>query len=375
MKIALVSPIEETVPPILYGGIEWIIYYLASGLGKKKHNVYLLTTANSEKKGNYNIIPIYHQSIRKIEPYKSNIKIRENAKFIAISKTLNFLIKEKFDIIHNHASWRFLLFEELFSPQKFLTTLHGPMNFDYQNFVFLNHQNSYYISISNNQRRDLPQLNYIKTIYNATDVNYLQFKEKNDENYLLFFARFSKEKGPDKAIETIKKTKKRLLLATKVDKNDQEFFNLFENELKNNPLIDFKGEVGLNEKLKYYQNAKALLLPIMWEEPFGLMFIESMACGTPVVAFARGSVPEVIKDGETGFIVNPSDDDIRGDWIIKKTGIEGLCEAVERIYSMSEKQYLEMRRACRAHVEKHFTVERMVDEYEKVYNEIINNTK
>lgn len=99
--------------------------------------------------------------------------------------------------------------------------------------------------------------------------------------------------------------------------------------------------------------------------------IESMACGTPVVAFARGSVPEIIKDGETGFIVNPSDDDIRGNWIIKKTGIEGLCEAVERIYSMPEKQYLEMRKACRAHVEKHFTVERMVDEYEKVYEEIL----
>lgn len=103
--------------------------------------------------------------------------------------------------------------------------------------------------------------------------------------------------------------------------------------------------------------------------------IEAMACGTPVVAYARGSVPEVIKDGETGFIVNPSDTDIRGNWIIKKTGIEGLCEAVERIYSMPEDQYRQMRRNCRAHVEKNFTVERMVDEYEKVYKEILLSKK
>lgn len=103
--------------------------------------------------------------------------------------------------------------------------------------------------------------------------------------------------------------------------------------------------------------------------------IEAMACGTPVVAYARGSVPEVIKDGETGFIVNSSEEDKRGDWIVKKTGIEGLCEAVEKIYSMPEEQYRQMRRNCRTHVEKNFTVERMVGEYEKVYNQILSSRK
>jgi len=375
MKIALVSPIEETVPPILYGGIEWIVYYLAKILAEKKHEVYLLATKNSPQNGNYKIIPIYNQSIRRIEPYKSNLKIRETAKFIAVSNAIKFLIKEKFDIIHNHASWRFLIFENLFFPQKFITTLHGPMNIDYQNIVFLEHKDSFYISISNNQRKDLPNLNYIKTIYNGVDVSFFQFKEYEKQNHLLFFARFSPEKGIKEAIETIELVKRKLLVAAKIDKTDQSFFESLKEKINHNPYIEFHGEISLDEKVSYYQNAKALFVPIMWEEPFGLMFTEAMATGTPIITFARGSVPEVIKDGETGFIVNPSDDDIRGNWIIKKTGIEGLCEAVERIYSMPEDQYRKMRRACREHVEKNFTVERMVDEYEKVYEKILSQKK
>jgi len=372
MKIALVSPIEETVPPVLYGGIEWVVYYLAKILAEKKHEVYLLTTKNSPKNGNYKIISIYNQSIRRIEPYKSNLKIRETAKFIAISNALKFLIKEKFDIIHNHASWRFLIFEKLFLPKKFITTLHGPMNIDYQNIVFLDNKDSYYVSISNNQRKDLSNINYIKTIYNGVDVNFFKFKEYDKQNHLLFFARFSPEKGIKEAIETIEMTKRKLVIAAKIDKADQIFFASLKERVENNSNIEFHGEIGLDQKVSYYQNARALFVPIMWEEPFGLMFTEAMATGTPVITFARGSVPEVIKDGETGFIVNPSDDDIRGDWFIKKTGIEGLCEAVERIYSMPEEQYRKMRKACREHVEKNFTVERMVDEYEKVYYEILN---
>ncbi|MGB9883291.1 MAG: glycosyltransferase family 4 protein [Microgenomates group bacterium] len=376
MKIALISPIEETVPPFLYGGIEWIVYYLAKILAEKKHEVFLLTTKDSPKLGDYKIIPIYEQSIRRIEPYKSNVKIRESAKFIAIANTIEFLQKNhNFDIIHNHASWRLLIFENLFYPKKFITTLHGPMNIDYQNLVFLEHKDSFYISISNNQRKDLPQLNYIKTIYNGIDTSSFEFKPKNEGDYLLFFARFSKEKGVKEAIEAIEKVKKKLIIAAKVDASDLLFFDSLKNKISNNPYIEFHGEIDVNKKVEYYQNAKALFVPIMWEEPFGLMFIEAMATGTPVITFARGSVPEVIKDGETGFIVNPSDDDIRGDWIIKKTGIEGLCEAVERIYSMPEEKYQQMRRACRAHVEKNFTVDRMVDEYEKVFEQILSSRK
>lgn len=370
MKIALVSPIEETVPPQLYGGIEWIIYFLAKELPKKGHKVYLFTTGDSPLMGDYKIIPIYKHSIRNETPYKEDAKIRETAKLISLFNAFKIIYQENFDIIHNHAGWRFLLFQNLTS-KKFITTLHGPMSYQYQNLIFEKYKDSFYISISNNQRKDLPQLNYAETIYNAVDIDKFNFKDECGQNYLLFFARFSPEKGPIEAVKTAIKTNKKLTICSKVDTVDQLFFN--ENKyLFENSQVEFHGEISIDKRVNYYQNAKALIAPIQWEEPFGLMFIEAMATGTPVVAFARGSVPEVIKDGETGFIVNSSADDIRGDWIVKKTGIDGLCEAVERIYSMSEKQYQEMRYACRKHVEKYFTVEKMVDEYEKVYEKIIN---
>ena len=127
------------------------------------------------------------------------------------------------------------------------------------------------------------------------------------------------------------------------------------------------------EIVSLMQKAKAFLMTINWEEPFGLVMIEAMACGTPVVAFARGSVPEIVKDGETGFIINPSDDDVRGDWIIKKTGFEGLCEAVNKLYSLSQEEYKQMRLACRKRVEERFTIEKMVEEYEKVYQDVLNS--
>jgi glycosyltransferase involved in cell wall biosynthesis len=373
MKIALVSPIEETVPPKLYGGIEWIVFFLAQKLGEKNHQVYLLTTGDSPKLGNYQIVPIFKQAIRRIEPYQNDLKSRETAKFLAAFTAFKFIQENQFDIVHNHASWRFLLFQNLY-PKKFITTLHGPMSYFYQNLVFNQYRDSFYISISNNQRKDLPNLNYVKTIYNAIDTDTFAFANYHNQENLLFFARFSPEKGPIEAIKTAIKTKKKLVIACKVDKSDQEYFNQAK-ELLDNPYIEFHGEIEVDKRIDFYQNAKALIAPINWEEPFGLMFTEAMACGTPVITFARGSVPEIIKDGETGFIVNQSENDIRGDWIVKKTGIEGLAEAVERIYLMSESEYRQMRRACRKHVEDNFTVERMVNEYEKVYEQILSESK
>lgn len=370
MKIALISPIEETVPPQLYGGIEWIVYFLARELPKRGHQVYLFASENSPILDNYKIIPIYKHSIRRIPPYNNDLKARETAKFIAVFEAFKFIKNNHFDIIHNHVGWRFLLFQNL-SEKKFITTLHGPMNFEYQNLVFKKYKDSFYISISNNQRKDLPELNYVKTIYNAVDINDFSFKNFDNQNYLLFFARFSPEKGVKLALETAIKTKKKLVVATKVDKSDEIYFESLKPLLRQKN-IEYHGEIEIKERINYYQNAKALIAPICWEEPFGLMYTEAMAAGTPVVTFARGSVPEIIKDGETGFIVNPSDNDIRGNWIIKKTGIDGLCEAVEKIYSMPEEQYRQMRQACQVHVKKNFTVERMIDEYEKVYQEILS---
>lgn len=139
--------------------------------------------------------------------------------------------------------------------------------------------------------------------------------------------------------------------------------------------FNIKINISLNERVHFLQSAKVFLFPIEWEEPFGLVLIESMACGTPIIAYARGSAPEIIKDGVTGFLINPSEDEKRGDFLIKKTGIDGFFEAVKQIYSMSKKEYENVRIACRKHVEENFTIEKMVDNYEKIYAEVINEDK
>ena len=129
--------------------------------------------------------------------------------------------------------------------------------------------------------------------------------------------------------------------------------------------------LSFSKKNNHYKNAAYFLYPLQWEEPFGLTFIEAMACGTPVIAFARGAVPEIVEDGKTGFIVNGSDDDKRGNWIVKKTGIEGICEAIKRISKMPDNKYKEMRRYCRKYTEKHFDISRMADDYEVLYKNLI----
>ncbi len=372
MKIALITPIEETTPPIKYGGIEWVVYYLAHFAGKEGHEVHLLTAGNSLKEDYYKIVPITKENIRSIKEIALNLKLREVVKFTSLFKAAKYLRENKFDIIHNHAGWRFLLFQELFN-KKFLTTLHGPLHLDYQNYVFRKYKDSLYVSISDNQRKDLPILNFIATVYNGIDPNDFPFAPKPKDNYLLFFARFSPEKNPVEAIQAALETKKPIKIGAKIDKVDLDYFNKHKSLLENK-LVEFAGEVGKKDKPDFYQNAKALISPINWEEPFGLMFIEAMASGTPVISYARGAAPEIIKDGETGFLINQTEKDKRGNWVIKETGKKGLIEAVKRIYNMPEEQYLQMRKNCREHFLKNFTAQKMVSNYLEIYKKIVNDT-
>ena len=181
------------------------------------------------------------------------------------------------------------------------------------------------------------------------------------------------------AVNISLKAEKKMKFAGSIsmDETDQNYFNSdVMSKINNNKhLIEYHGFIPRDKIGTFYGSSKLTLFPIQWEEPFGLVMIESMATGTPVIGFARGSVAEVIRDGETGFIINPSADDIRGNWIIKKTGIEGMIEAVKRIYSMPEAEYSNMRRNCRKHVEENFSIKHMVDEYEKAYNKILSKRK
>jgi glycosyltransferase involved in cell wall biosynthesis len=213
-------------------------------------------------------------------------------------------------------------------------------------------------------------------VYNGINIAQYQFKPKNEGDYILWLSRISRKKGAGEAVQVALNTGKELILSGNYPLS-KENIEYFEERVKKffSEKVRYTGASSLEEKVSYYQNAKVFLFPIQWEEPFGLVMIEAMACGTPVIAFARGAVPEIIVDGVTGFIVNPSDDDIRGNWIIKKTGVGGLQEAVEKISNLSKDDYVTMRQACRKHVEDNFTVEKMVDGYEKVYRKIIEASR
>ncbi|MCX6759652.1 MAG: glycosyltransferase family 4 protein [Candidatus Nealsonbacteria bacterium] len=344
MKIALLAPFEESVPPQKYGGTELIVYYLAQLLSKK-HSVFLFATGDSKTKAR--LIPIFPRNIRK-EKISQDMKIRESLKYIGIAKVVKELKKIKVDIIHNHIGWRFLPFAPLFKSPV-VTTLHGPLNVPYQQFVYGQFKKFPFISISNSQRKPFPDLNYAATVYNGIDIKEFDFNDNPKGDYFAFLARMSPEKGPVQAIQAAKKAGVKLKMAAKVDAVDKEYF---EKEIR--PLIDgkqikFLGEIGPKEKNNFLKNAKGLLIPLQWEEPFGLFMIEAMACGTPVIAFKRGSVPEVVKDKKTGFIV--------------KT-INEMAEAIKKIDQIDRKE-------CRKWIKEKFTAERMVSDYEKVYEKIL----
>ncbi len=344
MKIAQIAPFEEPVPPKKYGGTERIVYHLTEELVKNGHNVTLFATGDS--KTSAKLLPIFPQALRSIK-IGQNLKAREAYKLIGLAKVIEILLKENFDIIHNHIGWRFLPFIKILKT-KVVTTLHGPLDIGYQRFIYQKFPNSYYISISKNQREPLPKLNFVGNVYNGIDITSFPFKEKSG-NYLAFLGRMSPEKGPLEAIKIAKKMKMKLIMAAKIDVVDKEYFSKKIKPLIDNRMIKFIGEIGHKKKVQLLQNAKATLIPINWREPFGLVLTESMACGTPVIAFKRGSVPEVIKDKKTGFIVKNVD------------------EAVESLKKIDQID----RRDCRKWVEEKFTSEKMANGYEKIYSKVL----
>ena len=377
MKIAILAsnfirlpPEPQFVPKGYSGAPEKIMWLITENLIKKGHEVTLF--ASGDSKTNAKLISVTEKSTSLFLLEKTEKRI-DYENFL-ISKCYEMARKGQFDIIHSIFDVRSAFYAKFVSTPT-VSTLHSPLTGHKKTILENFKKDQYYVSISNAQRKPIPDLNYIATIYHGIDLknNNFTFNSKGG-NYMLFVGRLVPEKGIKQIISIAKKfQKKTYLLGTGLEESD--FWNIDVKLNIDNKLIYQIGFLPQEELTKYYQNSKLFLFPIQWEEPFGLVMIESMACGTPIVAFARGSVPEVIKDGETGFIVNPSDDDIRGDFIIKKTGIEGLCDAVEKIYSMPEDQYRKMRRACREHVEKNFTVEKMVDAYEKVYEEILSIKK
>jgi len=351
LRIAQVAPVIERVPPPKYGGVELVVANLMDGLHKRGHKITLFATGDSISP--QRLVSIIDSPMRGM-PQRDIWRVE----FLQSARVLEMI--NEFDIVHCHFGpdvFPYAWITEL-TDKPFVFTLHGRLDLPELKELYTRCERvrrCYHISISNDQRTPLPEANYIGTVYNGIEVQIYPFSDKK-EDFLVFLGRASHEKGIVEAIEIAKQAKERLVILAKVDPLDKEYF-----EKKVKPLIDgdriiFIGEVEFEEKVSWLKRAKAMLFPIQWREPFGLVMIEAMACGTPVIAPRRASVPEIVMDGVTGFIVS----------------VENMME--EMVKSLKHIKEIKPER-CREHVEKNFTADRMVEDYLRLYKQIIQTHK
>jgi glycosyltransferase involved in cell wall biosynthesis len=340
MRIAQIAPLYESVPPKYYGGTERVVSYLTEELVHQGHEVTLFASGDSVTSAN--LIPLCRCSLRLDKDCVDHI-----AHHILLIERV-FQQFSDFDVFHSHIDYLPFPLMRCYPEVAAVTTLHGRLDLKDIVPLFREFDEIPVVSISEEQRKPLPFANWQATVHHGIPKNLYTFREK-PEGYLAFLGRISPEKRVDVAIEIAKRIQMPLKIAAKVDKVDKEYFNDVISPLLKNPLIEFIGEIGEKEKSDFLGNAYALLFPIDWLEPFGLVMIEAMACGTPIVARGLGSVPEVVKDGVSGFITD---------------GIDGAVKAVENVSTLSRKR-------CRRYFEERFTVERMAKDYVKVYKKLI----
>jgi len=339
MRIAQVAPLIESVPPKHYGGTERIVSYLTEELVRAGHEVTLFGSGDSVT--NARLIAPCRQSLRKNKRCKDPVA-RE---VILIDHVVEHA--SEFDLIHFHTGYHhFAISRHL--PVPHVTTLHGRLDTPDLVPLYQRFRDVPVISISDAQRTPLPWANWQATVYHGLPGTQFQFYAGSGE-YLAFLGRISPEKRADRAIEIAERAGMPLKIAAKVDSADRRYFKRVIEPLLNNPLVEWVGEITDQQKNEFLGNAFALLFPIDWPEPFGLVMIEAMACGTPVIAFDNGSVPEVMEDGVTGFIVGEIDEAV---------------EAVGRAGDVS-------RGRCREVFEKRFTDERMANDYVNVYQRML----
>jgi glycosyltransferase involved in cell wall biosynthesis len=299
MKIAQVPPLYESVPPRLYGGTERVVAHLSDALVQLGHEVTLFASADARTSAR--LVPVRDQAIR-LDP--ARLKSDFAAHFTQIAEVRQRA--DEFDIIHFHTDMvHFPFFEH--TPHRTLTTLHGRLDLKDLAQVFWRWRQFPLVSISDHQRNPLPFANWAGTVHHGVRTDLYRFQPQG-EGYLAFLGRFSPEKRPDRAIAIAKRVGRPLKLAAKVDAADQTYFEEKIEPLLHDPLIEYLGEIGDGQKSTFLGGAAALLFPIDWPEPFGLVMIEAMACGVPVIAYDCGSVSEVVEDGITGFIVRNEDE-------------------------------------------------------------------
>lgn len=340
MKIAQVSPLFESVPPKGYGGTERVVSYLTEELVRQGHEVTLF--ASGDSKTSARLISAVEESVRDSALDHSWLT------YHLIQMDLVAAMAGEFDVIHFHTD--FLQFPTIkHSRTPYLTTLHGRLDLPHLAPLYGHFKSAPLISISDSQRRPLPWANWLSTVYHGMPVEQYAY---NDDlgDYFLFIGRLSPEKRVDRAIDIAIQCDRPIYIAAKLNKSEEGYFREIIKPRLRHSLVTYVGEVGETEKRELLEHASALLFPIDWPEPFGLVMIEAFSCGTPVLAYANGSVPEIVEDGVTGFVVSNQEEAVR---------------AGRRIESIS-------RQACRTSFERRFTAPCMAANYLAAYQRLLS---
>src|SRR5918994_7150888 len=338
MKIAQVSPLYESVPPRTYGGTERIVSYLTEELVAQGHEVTLFASGDSVTAAQ--LIAARKRALR-----LDNVLDPLTHHYVMLEEV--FERASRFDIIHFHTDYLHFPLARRHSAAH-VTTLHGRLDLADLIPLYKKFSEMPVVSISDAQRKPLPRANWQRTVYHGLPVGLYDCGEKPGD-YLAFIGRISPEKRLDRAIEIAARSGMRLRIAAKTDAADREYMEQIMKPILRNSSAELIGEIGENDKKQFLANASALLFPIDWPEPFGLVLIEAMASGTPIIAFRRGSVPELIEEGITGYIVDD---------------IEGALQALGKIQDFD-------RRRCRRVFEERFSAARMARDYLSLYRQVI----
>jgi glycosyltransferase involved in cell wall biosynthesis len=339
MKIAQVSPLFERVPPKAYGGTERIISYLTEELIRLGHDVTLFASGDSITGAR--LVPAINESFR-LDAMQRTWLAYHTIQMDQVSE-----LAHTFDVIHFHTDYLHFPIARKFSTPH-ITTLHGRLDLPELVSLYRHFSDVPLISISDSQRIPLPWANWCETVYHGLPPDLYSFQSEPDD-YFVYIGRISLEKRVDRAIDIARQCGLPLYIAAKIDKADETYFNECIEPLLHDPLVKYIGEVGEPEKRDLLEHARALLFPIDWPEPFGLVMIEAFACGTPVIAYRHGSIPEIMEDGVTGFVVTNQEDAVR---------------AAQSIESIDRKR-------CRQVFERRFTVAHMAENYLSIYRRLL----
>jgi glycosyltransferase involved in cell wall biosynthesis len=344
MRIAQIAPLMESVPPRLYGGTERIVAYLTDELVRLGHDVTLFATGDSVSTAT--LVPCAAMALR----LESNVRDFIPYYMLMLDRVRE--LADEFDVLHFHIDqFHFPLFRPM--ADRTVTTLHGRQDLHDLKPLYVGFSDMPLVSISEDQRRPVLNSNFVATVYHGIPADLLSASYNPRGGYLAFLGRISPEKRPDRAIQIARAAGIPLKIAAKVDRVDEAYFREQIEPLLSQPGIEFLGEINERGKAKFLGEASALLFPVDWPEPFGLVMIEAMACGTPVLAFRCGSVPEIIDPGVTGDIVE---------------SVEQAVQVLPRVLSLD-------RRQVRRRFEQRFTAGRMARDYVQVYRSLLGRER